>query len=780
MLKKLKKFFVLLLIVPCLFLFGCKGKSDESGTGDGGNPAVTEPVSPGTPTEPENPSVDPTDKTFSVSANFGLPQKYEKLLPTVSSTVKVGNSYSMPVVADAKLAEYFDGWYYNNGTETKVEGQTFTSVVEQNVSFYAKWKSGFEEYLQSEYYTDGLVFEESGAIVSVKSYSGTSSVVVIPKIYNGKNITLIGSSSFSGNSHILDVIVSSNVISVGERAFSLSSLKTFDLTVVREIGSYAFAGTNLENVSCSALLENIGSFAFNNCAKLTSVNLSSSVLQTIPERTFSGCVGLTEITLPNSIAAINSYAFSGCGKISSLTFLNNCNSLTTIADRAFENCTGIESISIYDSVLSLGGEVFNGCTGLKSITLSRLFVGNSSSTFSDYFGNIPNLKTINLTGNYITEITNRYFADLSSLENFVMNGSLEIISNSAFYGCTNLASIEFSNSLDVEKFNPLAFVQTAWFECGTEPLVIGTTLCFVPSGVGENVDLTSYNITTIGKNAFISNSSVKNVKIPANTTKISSEAFYNCTNLVSVEFATGSLLQTIGDSAFEYCESLENIDLANCTSLISIGENAFYSCESLSSFNIPNSIREIGEGAFSGTNISSFEMTENNYFKTIYGVLYSKNSDGTLWLIAYPVSKTDEILVLPENVSKICSGAFYGNEFLEYLYIQFGLDVEIAMMAFDTGVKILSESPTFTSNYETYYLLDNEYYDVTRNDEGEFEITINEDAELDSEYYFAIFTFGVDDYVISFRVDTLSKEVYSWSIDDITEKLLTAMEEQVS
>ena len=52
----------------------------------------------------------------------------------------------------------------------------------------------------------------------------------------------------------------------------------------------------------------------------------------------------------------------------------------------------------------------------------------------------------------------------------------------------------------------------------------------------------------------------------------------------------------IGDGAFQGCYSLATIDIPN--SVTKIGNSAFYGCTSLTTINIPSSVAEIEIGAF--------------------------------------------------------------------------------------------------------------------------------------------------------------------------------------
>ena len=79
-------------------------------------------------------------------------------------------------------------------------------------------------------------------------------------------------------------------------------------------------------------------------------------------------------------------------------------------------------------------------------------------------------------------------------------------------------------------------------------------------------------------------------------TSIGNSAFWNCSNLSSIELPDS--LASIGEYAFSGCSSLSSIELPD--SLTSIGGCTFYDCSSLSSIELPGILTSLGEYAFSG------------------------------------------------------------------------------------------------------------------------------------------------------------------------------------
>lgn len=127
------------------------------------------------------------------------------------------------------------------------------------------------------------------------------------------------------------------------------------------IANYAFDGnTALQSVVIPGNVTDIGTNAFHNCSRLSSVTLNSGLLS-IGEFGFSGCA-LTEITLPNTLKDIYGSAFGG-NKLQSVVIPD---SVEWVGKHAFafnygvgtESC--IKSITVTSTGWVKMGESFSG------------------------------------------------------------------------------------------------------------------------------------------------------------------------------------------------------------------------------------------------------------------------------------------------------------------------------------------------------------------------------------------------------------------------------------
>ncbi len=109
-------------------------------------------------------------------------------------------------------------------------------------------------------------------------------------------------------------------------------------------------------------------------------------------------------------------------------------------------------------------------------------------------------------------------------------------------------------------------------------------------------------VTKINCGSFMGCSSLKRISLPDTQTNIGNSASESCPNWTSTDIPNSLFiikgLTTIGRSAFEGCSNLTSIKIPD--SVTRIEERAFKDCRKLSNINIPQSLTFIGEDAFSG------------------------------------------------------------------------------------------------------------------------------------------------------------------------------------
>ena len=204
----------------------------------------------------------------------------------------------------------------------------------------------------------------------------------------------------------------------------------------------------------------------------------------------------------------------------------------------------------------------------------------------------------------------------------------------------------------------------------------------IPSSVeyGGN----TYNVTSVGYDAFYGCSSLTSIEIPNSVTSIGDEAFYGCSGLTSVTI--GNSVTSIYSSTFSDCNSLTSVTLnsnaivsqtytssSNISSIFgsqveeyvigenvtSIGDYAFHGCSGLTSVTIGNSVTNIGGSAFYGcSSLKEVHISDLSAWCAINFSTYDANP----LLYAHNLYVNGELvkdLVIPNNVTRIRNYAFY-------------------------------------------------------------------------------------------------------------------------
>lgn len=218
-----------------------------------------------------------------------------------------------------------------------------------------------------------------------------------------------------------------------------------------------------------------------------------------------------------------------------------------------------------------------------------------------------------------------------------------------------------------------------------------TIISFPPSKKDFNVSCLD-GVEIIGESAFASCDSLISVNIPTSVVEIGTNAFSFSERLKSVEMSDS--VKKNGAGAFGGC-GLEriilskNINKLECSeysdeylgflssadfvefdipnNIEIIGNQTFEYCKKLKKVYIPSSVKEIGKHVFYGCN-SLEEIVvskDNKFYYSEDGVLYSR--DGTL--LHYPQNKKDATFIVPDNIIKINTYAFYENQKLKNLTI---------------------------------------------------------------------------------------------------------------
>ena len=320
-------------------------------------------------------------------------------------------------------------------------------------------------------------------------------------------------------------------------------------------------------------LTEINDACFCLCPNLTKVDLSKAEkLKTIGSSAFENCPKLSSITMPYSVTYIGDYAFYGCSSLTSI----NIPSITSIEAKTFWGCFSLTDVNVPSSVTKIGEGAFGLCESLAYLSLP----GNVNSIGDKAFYGCKALKSFAASG--METIGSQAFKDCTNLYNFHLRSKLKSISKDAFEGCTNLKTLYvFSKDLmnpatpytaDDNLLTRFPYVTTASF--AEAVTAIGDYAFADTKGLSALEQVTFVAPVEIGEGAFSINK--KLTTINGNIKSAATSAFIQCTSLKSVSFTGAS---EIGISAFYGCTGLEQVTLPE--GLVSIGEVAFMGCSGL-------------------------------------------------------------------------------------------------------------------------------------------------------------------------------------------------------
>jgi len=407
---------------------------------------------------------------------------------------------------------------------------------------------------------------QSGSAIGLSNpdYVGTL-VIHASVVYEDKTCYISSVGGFAGSTGITSVTMEEGITTITENAFKdCTSLAEINLPEsVDDIGRYAFDGTGWYNNQDDGVLY------LNHLAYCYKGDLPQDAEIGIREGTtiiaqycFAGLGNLRAIHLPESLKAINEYAFF--------------------------KCTSLLSISLKD--IDLYNYSFSQCNNLKEVSLENVNCIPLSRGSNDYFYHFNGCNSIE-TVKINCKVISRMFKEKPSIVSLTIGDDVETIVGGAFDDCTGIKNIEFPNSLKhLSGFSGCTGLTSISIPPNVETIggfagCTGLTSLVIPS-----------NVKTIFSSAFNGCTGLASLIIPSSVEVIERDAFMSCTGLESVELSEG--LKKIGDEAFEYCRGLTTFAVPN--SVDTIGSHAFYECSKLKSIILPQKIKFIGASAFSG------------------------------------------------------------------------------------------------------------------------------------------------------------------------------------
>ena len=368
-------------------------------------------------------------------------------------------------------------------------------------------------------------------------------------------------------------------------------------------------------------------------------------VEVIRERAFSSCASLEKIVLPDSVTTIQDAAFSNC---QALQDINLPSGLTYLGSSAFFNCISLQQVTIPSQITELNAYLFHQCTGLTSFTVPSHITKIGLGAFQSCTA----LEEIELHDG-ITEIGNAAFSYCKSLKQIVLPQRIGEIADRLFYNDIRLQQITIPAG--VRRIGKNAFAGYSDYENGATPLTdviiyMGETTWNSDVTVEEGNDrLLAANLT------FMAPSLLESGNCGDEGSNVQYQLYTNGTLIIS---GTGN----IRNEAFRGRADIEEVIIYSITG---VGDYAFDQCLNLKRVLLPTTVQTVsGTSFYDCPSLIRFFLSDGSDYLAIDAVGRLYNKDMTV-LIKWPAVSGTIKDAIPDTVTTIVSGAFYGCSTLE-------------------------------------------------------------------------------------------------------------------
>ena len=285
----------------------------------------------------------------------------------------------------------------------------------------------------------------------------------------------------------------------------------------------------LKKVIIKEGVTSIGDYAFAECDYIESITLPESLLK-IGGHSFSNCSALTNISIPNAVTEIGDGAFWYCTNLNKIIIPNN---VSSIGINAFYGCWNATEIHIGTGVKSIGNSAFQHIPKVHTVYWKAKFCDDlsSSAQIFDYAGketdgiNIIFQEGVERIPAYICYNWYNGYSN-TKVKSITIPSSVTEIGDRAFYGCSELATININGS--ISKMGSSVFTLTGYSRNENNwtdnALYIGNSLASV-KGKTSGQFVIKDGTVSIASFVFGNGQSVSSVVIPTSVKNIGNMAF---------------------------------------------------------------------------------------------------------------------------------------------------------------------------------------------------------------------------------------------------------------
>ena len=196
---------------------------------------------------------------------------------------------------------------------------------------------------------------------------------------------------------------------------------------------------------------------------------------------FNQCDKLTFVDIPSSVKTIGVGAFYFCSSLTSITLKEG---LEHIEWNAFEDCRSLENITFPNSLKTIGNYAFSNTLWYKNHPNGAVYAGN---VFYKYKGDIPQntsfvIKEGTVSISPYAFVKENYHEDYSLVSVSIPN-SVEVIGEGAFYRCRALTSIVIPDgvtTIETLAFHYCKALKSVTCEAVNPPALSGSVFLSTP------------------------------------------------------------------------------------------------------------------------------------------------------------------------------------------------------------------------------------------------------------------------------------------------------------